>query len=144
MTLLTRRAFLALAALLTPLASLRPKGHTAQPAVSLDEFVRLSQRLTGKAALDRDVAALYLKALQGDPNLASRLALAVRTPPVPADAALENTIIEWWYTGIYSVNGESKLGTYAGALMWAAMGLSAAGTCAGPFGSWSRPSRTRA
>lgn len=144
MTPLSRRAFLTLAALVTPLAGLRSRGQTAQQAVSLDEFVRLSQRLTGKTALDRSVAAIYLKALQGDPQLSGRLAQVARPSAAPADTALENTIIEWWYTGVYALNGEPKLGTYAGALMWTAMDMPAAGTCADPFGAWFRPPRTRA
>lgn len=136
---LSRRAFLALAALVTSLAGLRLSG---QPAVSIDEFVQLSQRLTGKATLDREVAAIYLQALQADPGLAGRLGPLARA--ASADIELENTIIEWWYTGVYTVKGEARLAAYAGALMWTSMGMPAAGTCAGPFGAWSRPPRARA
>lgn len=133
---------MALAALVSPLAGLRLSAQTAQPAVSVDEFLGLSQRLTGRVALNRDVAALYLKALQADPALAGPLAqLARSSAPNPA---LENTIIEWWYTGVYAMNGQPRLGAYAGALMWGAIGVPAAGTCAGPFGAWSRAPRARA
>lgn len=141
---LSRRAFLALAALVSPLAGLRLRAQTAPPAVSLDEFLDLSRRLTGKAALDREAAATYLKALQADPALAGPLAQLARSSPGNSNPALENTIIEWWYTGVYSLNGQPRLAAYAGALMWGALGIPAAGTCAGPFGAWSRAPRARA
>ena len=53
-----------------------------------------------------------------------------------------SAIIEWWYTGAYTVGGERRLATHTGALMWAALGMPAPGTCTGSFGAWSRPPRT--
>lgn len=138
---LSRRAFLTLAVLAGPLARPRLSGQTAQPAVSLDEFLGLSLRLTGKPVLDRDRAAIYLKALQADPALAGPLAQLTRPSSAVSIPALENTIIEWWYTGIYAIKGEPQLATHTGALMWASMGMPAPGTCAGAFGAWSRPPR---
>ena len=137
MTRLTRRAFLLLASLLVPAARLR-----AQPAITVDDFVRLSQRLTGRTRLDRQVAATYLNALAAVPANVSLLAELRRTTgpgPTPAHVALERTIIEWWYTGIYTADGSPRVATHTGALVWGALGMPAPGTCAGPFGVWSRP-----
>jgi len=155
MASLNRRAFLVLAALLAPVARLRAiaqrtRTPAAGPAaISLDEFLRVSQRLVGRTRLDAQLAATYLNALFAAPaNVPLLVQLARGSAPDPGTAAallaLERTIIEWWYTGIYTLNGERQLATHTGALMWSAMNLPAPGTCTGAFGSWSRPPRAAA
>lgn len=153
MATLDRRAFLALAALLASAARLRgiaqrPLASTPEPAaISGDEFLRLSQRLVGRTRLDAQVAATYLKALLAVPGnipLLARLARNTGPAPTPAHLALERMIIEWWYTGIYTLDGGPRLATHTGALMWSALGMPAPGTCVGAFGAWSRPPRARA
>ena len=58
--------------------------------------------------------------------------------PTPEMKALASTIIEWWYTGVYTIKGEPRLATHTGALMWPALGRPAPGTCTATFGAWSR------
>jgi hypothetical protein len=152
MASLNRRAFLVLAALLAPVARLRAiaqRTPAGPPAMSVDEFLRVSQRLVGRTRLDAQVAATYLNALLAVPTNVPLLVLLARgSAPDPDPAAsllaMEHTIIEWWYTGIYTLNGERRLATHTGALMWTAMSLPAPGTCTGAFGSWSRPPRAAA
>ena len=148
MTPLSRRAFLVLTALVTPLGRQRLAAQATSPAISLDEFVRLSQRLVGTANLDRNLATTYLNGLLTVPARAVQLAQMARNAPGaparPEDTALENIIIEWWYTGAYTLKGEPRLATHTGALMWNALGMNAPGTCAGGFGTWARPPRARA
>jgi len=103
---------------------------------SLDDFVRLSSRLTGRSDLNRDAAASLLKGFLSTPANAARL-----TQP---DAAMEREIIIAWYTGLYDLGGERQLATHTGALQWRALGLPAPGVCAGRFGAWSQPPRTPA
>ena len=142
MILISRRAFLILSILS---ASLRAGAMPASPAVSVDEFLRLSQRLTGRANLDAKVGATYLEALLAIPENAGTLAQLVReSGSSPAHAALERTILEWWYTGTYELRGERRLATHNSALMWDAVGIPAPGTCQGPFGAWSRAPLRRA
>jgi hypothetical protein len=149
MASLNRRAFLVLAALLAPVARLRAIAQRTRtpaagpPAISVDEFLRVSQP-DGTTRLDAQLAATYLNALLVAPaNVPLLVQLARRPAPGPDPAAallaLERTIVEWWYTGIYTLNGERQLATHTGALMWTAMNLPAPGTCTGTFGSWSRP-----
>ena len=153
MRILTRRAFLAIAALLAPAARVRaiarqPRTSASEPAaISADEFLRLSQRLVGRTRLDAQIAATYLNALLAVPgNLPLLARLARNAGPVltPAHLALERTIIECWYTGTYTLGGERRLATHTGALMWNALGMPAPGTCASAFGAWSRPPRRAA
>ena len=141
MARLSRRAFLVLAALFAAAARLR-----AQPAaISVDAFLSLSQRLVGRPTLDAQVAAIYLNALVAVPANVPLLAqLARGAASSPEQLALERTIIECWYTGIYTVNGERRVATHIGALMWSAIGVSAPGGCTGAFGAWSRAPRAAA
>lgn len=129
---LGRRAFLALVALCSPLAG---AARAFQPrAISLDEFVALSSRLTGHPDLNRQAADALLKALLATPERAARLA--------HPDAALEREIIAAWYTGAHDVRGERQIATHTGALKWRALGIPAPGACAGRFGAWSQPPRS--
>jgi hypothetical protein len=127
-----RRAFLASVALVSPIAR---RLALAQPqSFSLDDFLALSSRLTGRTDLDRAAAGTLLNALLSTAGNAARL----RNP----DAALEREIIASWYTGIYELRGEKRLATHAGALKWRAIGIPVPGVCAGRFGAWSQPPRT--
>jgi hypothetical protein len=116
----TRRAFL-MAVVLAPALRLRGRAQPERLTPSLDDFVRLSQSLVGRTNLDREVAAIYHQALMADGA----------TGPV-----LERRIIECWYTGTYPVAGGRRVATHTGALMWAALGMPAPGTCSGRFGAW--------
>ena len=146
MASLTRRALLWSAVLLAPSSRLRAfalQPPTAAPT-SLDEFLELSQRLLGRSKLDREIAQIYLDAVRSNADDAIQLAYLVESNgnPTPEMKALASTIIEWWYTGVYSLEGKPRLATHAGALMWSALGRPAPGTCAGPFGAWSRAPET--
>ena len=143
---LTRRALLWSAVLLTPAARLRafaPQPPATAPT-SLDEFLDLSQRLLGRSKLDREIAQTYLNAGLSNADDAVQLAYLVESNgnPTPEMKALASAIIEWWYTGVCSVDGKPRLATHTGALMWSALGRPAPGTCSGAFGAWSRPPET--
>ena len=134
----SRRAFLAW---ICALAS--APADALQPPISLDEFLRLSRRLTGRRTLDARVAAMYLEAIVAVPGNAQVLAKLIPASPGPnrsaAELAIEESIIASWYTGTFESNGQRRVATYSGALLWDAIGVSAAGSCAGEFGAWSRP-----
>ena len=134
MAKLGRRAFLTTVACVA--ASGAPIARIARAAQSftLDDFLALSSRLTGRTDLDRAAAAVFLKGLLETPGNAERL--------MRPDAALERDIIVSWYTGTYEVRGERRLATHTGALQWRAIGVPAPGACAGRFGAWSQPPRT--
>jgi hypothetical protein len=131
MTLLHRRAFVAVVSFIGPLT--RAAAAFQPSPISLDEFIALSSRLTGHTDLNRTAADVFLKGLLATPGNAAKL----RQP----DAGLERDIIVAWYTGAHDVRGERQLATHAGALKWRAVGVPVPGTCAGRFGAWAQPSR---
>jgi hypothetical protein len=145
MATLGRRAFLVIASLFWPVARLRgafQQPLTSTSTISADEFLRLSQRLVARSRLDAEIGGTYLNALLTVPAngpLLARLARDRGPELTPEHVALERTIIEWWYTGIYTVDGNSRLATHTGALKWSALGVPAPGACTGAFGEWSRP-----
>lgn len=114
-----------MAVLLTPAVRLRGR-QPPRTITSFEDFVRLSEALVGRRNLDRNVAAVYFKSLMADGA---------------GGAMLEHKIVECWYTGTYTVDGRRRVATHTGALMWAALGRPAPGTCAGPFGTWADPPR---
>jgi hypothetical protein len=152
MARLSRRGFLVVAALLAPVVRVRDafaqrarRAARPQP-ISSAEFLRLSQRLLGRGSLDPQVASIYRTALVGVPENVPRLAQLASgklkgAALTSAHRELERTIVEWWYTGAYTINGEARLATHTGALVWSALGMPAPGVCAGAFGAWSQPPR---
>ena len=141
---LTRRAFLWLAACTSPGATLfaQMRGNATAP-ISADDFLRLSQRLTARDALDAKMAPIYLGALLAMPGNGPLLAKLVQGPAIdPAETALEREIIDCWYTGTYPDGATRRVASYTGALMWTVIGRRPLATCAGVFGAWSRPPRT--
>jgi len=144
---LGRRRFLHIAAALAPVGLIaRPAQPTtvARRAIDLEAFLGLSRRLTGRRALDRDVARIYLSALAAEPANAELLRQLARGKPANATRSkalddLEQGIVAAWYTGIHRVNGTNQLATHSGALMWDALSRPAPGVCAGATGAWSRP-----
>ena len=151
MQTLGRRAFLIVAAILSPWSALRcgaPRPGTAG-ADALDtsaaDFLALSSRLTGRTNLDGAAAATYLVAFNADAKHRPLLADLVRDgkAETPAHVELENEILTAWYTGTYAIDGVPRVATYAGALMWTIFGRPSPGICAGATGFWSKPPSTR-
>jgi hypothetical protein len=148
---LCRRAFLVVAAMLSPWSALgcgapRPgTGGAGTPETSATDFLALSARLTGRTNLDAAAAATYLGALNANARYRPVLADLVRDgkAATPAHVELEREIITAWYTGTYTIDGVPRVATYAGALMWTVFGRPAPGICAGPTGFWSDPPSTR-
>lgn len=143
---LSRRAFLCILGALGPLQGLVAAGRggrVGDDAISLAEFVALSERLTGHRPLDPRTARMYLDALLEVPanrELAADLAHRKAGAAVASRAhmALEERIIASWYTGVHEAGGADRVADYAGALMWTALNRPAFGFCAGETGSWSR------
>jgi hypothetical protein len=81
------------------------------PRVTLDDFVDVSERLLRASKLDRETAKIYLDALNADADTAVTLEYVVQSNgnPTPEQKVLSATIIRWWRTGVYELNGESRL-----------------------------------
>ncbi|HSM57781.1 MAG TPA: sugar dehydrogenase complex small subunit [Candidatus Sulfomarinibacteraceae bacterium] len=127
----------------------RPGEGTPQPGtpepepegqLGLDQFLALSAVLTGVANLDPTLGRVYLNALRaGDFELAPadlyrRAGFSPDAAPSlddvensgifddEATGALADTIIRYWYTGVYDTpDGEPAVATFVDALAWKAL-----------------------
>jgi hypothetical protein len=145
MRTLSRRVFVTLLAAVAVTRRDRGLGVAASPATQgteagIDRFLALSARLTGHTALDPIAGRLYLDALMASPARRTLLLdLLGGRGTDPPHSVLERDIVESWYTGVYDANGERRVATHGGALVWKAIGTPAPGVCAGMTGDWARP-----
>ncbi len=129
-----RRALLlgtAAAALLTAL----PRTPRAA-SLTAEEFLTLSQELTGKNDLDPALAAGYLAAFEELGQGAALMHLAAGG----AEQALAQELVAAWYSGIVRIGQQQRLVTYEEALIWSAMDYTKPpGFCSGGgFGAWAK------
>lgn len=121
MSSIGRRAFLTFAVFL--IAS----GRSVAAPVTIDEFMEVSERLLGRRGLDREAGEAFLRAINADPESAVTLAYLVQSNgnPTPEQRALSATIVAWWSTGIYMMNGTRHVTSYPDSLQWTPLSLSA-------------------
>lgn len=127
---LSRRHFLALGSG-TALALILGQAALAETALSVEDFLDLSGRLLDRQAesLSTDYAGLYLESLDAK-ALQSLIGGA-------ADDALEQKIIQNWYTGLHGTGSGEAVATYTDALMWEALDYTKPmGWCGGETGYW--------
>jgi hypothetical protein len=145
MRILSRRVFVTLLAAVAAPWRARGLVLAASPAAQgtpagIDGFLALSSRLTGHAPLDPNAGRLYLDALVASPARRQLLLdLLDGRGTGQAHSALERDIIESWYTGVYDADGQRRVATHGGALVWKAIGRPAPGACAGLTGDWVQP-----
>lgn len=113
----------------------------AETAVSLDQFLSISNRLLGIDDLDRNIAGKFLDGLvaSGREVVLGRLVSGADTS---SDAArnLANDIVASWYSGIYETGQGRAVATYNEAMIWRALGFTKPlGNCGGPTGYWNNP-----
>lgn len=119
--------------------------------LALQQFLALSAVLTGVDNLSPDEGRVYLQALQASDEFEVSLdELFEQTSAATieeleaqgifdseATSTLADTIIEYWYTGIYTTaEGEQAVATYVDALAWKALAFTKPNSiCASP-GFW--------
>lgn len=119
-----------------------PSAVFAEADVSVDQFLLLSERLTGASGLDPSVAKTllggFLAAGHGS-------ALAELVPPASAEAAspLADAIVAAWYSGLYETGEGVAVSDFNGALVWTALTFTKPfGSCGGQIGYWADPPET--
>jgi hypothetical protein len=138
MTSLTRRELL-LASATTAVAAAAgfPASASAQAPVMADEFLKLSERLTGSSDLDASVAKMLLDGLLATGKGAELAALATGRD---GSGALANAIVGSWYSGLYDTGSGPAVATFDQALVWNALTFTKPfAMCGGETGYWSEP-----
>lgn len=106
--------------------------------VTPEQFLALSQRLTGVSGLDPAVAKTLLGGFLATGNGA---ALAVLVAAARPEGPLADAIVAAWYSGVYdSGAGRQAVATFTDALLWTALSFTKPPSqCGGETGYWARP-----
>lgn len=115
-----------------------PRDLWADTAVSPEQFLALSQRLTGVPGLDPAVAKTLLGGFLATGNGAALAALVAAARP---GGPLADAIVAAWYAGVYdSAAGRPAVATFSDALLWNALSFTKPPSqCGGETGYWARP-----
>jgi hypothetical protein len=115
-----------------------PSAVFAQAEVGVDQFLQLSERLTGASGLDADIATTLLGGFLAAGH-GSALAELVQPPSVPA-SPLADAIVAAWYSGLYDTGHGTAVSDFNGALLWNALSFTKPfGSCGGEIGYWADP-----
>lgn len=121
----------------TALAAVAPLPNPAFAApMGVDEFLKLSQAMTGKDDLDRDIAAAILRAFEA----AGHADALAELSPTHTEGDVANEVVAVWYSGLSPVREATEVLTYTEARLWDAMTYTKPmGYCGGAMGYWSDP-----
>jgi hypothetical protein len=113
----------------------------AESAVSLDQFLGISNRLLGIEDLERNTGEKFLEGLlaSGREAVLSRF---VNGADTSSEAArnLANDIVASWYSGLYETGHGTAVATYNEAMIWRALSFTKPlGNCGGATGYWNSP-----
>ena len=110
----------------------------AQAGLTADQFLQLSERLTGASGLDPDVAKTLLGGFVAAGH-GSALADLSRSDTVPA-SALADAVVAAWYSGLYETGHGPAVSDFNGALVWNALSFTKPfANCGGEIGYWANP-----
>ena len=129
--------------------------EVAEGMISLEEFLQFSSLLTGVDDLDPNLGRVYLQALasgeQQGPTLAEIYGAASSgsNPQQDVDAlsgsgffdqegygSMADQIINMWYSGVATINGEEQVVTFVDALAWKVLHFTKPLTICAQFGFW--------
>jgi len=138
MTPLTRRELmLSSAAIAIVTTAGFPLSAFAQTPVTLDQFLALSEHLTGASDLDPGTAKTLLDGLVATGKGAALSSLVAEGNEA---GALANAIVGSWYSGIYDDGSGPAVATFNDALVWNALTFTKPfASCGGETGYWSEP-----
>jgi len=115
-----------------------PSAVFAQADVSVDQFLQLSERLTGASGLDADIAKTLLGGFLAT-GRGPALAELVR-PGSGSASPLADAIVAAWYSGLYDTGHGTAVSDFNGALVWNALSFTKPfGSCGGEIGYWADP-----
>lgn len=139
--LMTRRALmLGSAGMSLALAAGLARPAKARDTIALDDFLKVSERLTGAQAsdLDPEAARTILDGLVSI-GRGPGLALLSEDPDVSAGTVADD-IVAAWYSGVCDTDRGEALATFTGALVWNALDYTKPfGSCGGETGYWAEP-----
>lgn len=109
----------------------------AQAAVTVDQFVTLSETLTATKSLDADVAKTLLGGFLATGNGAALAEMVAEEKTFTSHTELANAIVAAWYSGVYDTGKGQAVADFTGALLWNALDFTKPfAECGGETGYW--------
>ena len=117
-----------------------PHALYAAARVTVDQFIALSEWLTGKSGLNPDVAMTLLGGFLATGHGPALEQLAKKQN---ANGGVANAVVAAWYTGMYETGKGRAVATADRALMWNVLTFTKPiATCGGATGYWAFPPET--
>ncbi|WP_442581812.1 sugar dehydrogenase complex small subunit [Mesorhizobium sp. ASY16-5R] len=137
---ITRRDVFLGGASLAALAAGFPRGAIAQDAVTADQFIALSARLTETAASSLDTT-MAGKLLEGFIESGRGPGLTLLATDTQVDTGtVANDVVAAWYSGVVDTGSGPAVAGFTEALMWNALDFTKPfAYCGGETGYWAEP-----
>lgn len=115
-----------------------PAALFAESTVTVDQFLTLSEKLTGTGDLDATVAKTLLGGFLVTGNEAALAEMVANDKAYTSYTTLANAIVAAWYSGLYApATGQQAVSDFTGALLWTALDFTKPwGECGGETGYW--------
>ena len=112
----------------------------AATSPSLDQFIALSQKLTGQSSLDDDMGRNIFDAFVSAGHADDLAKLISEPAPERSEAKIANALVAAWYTGFSPLPGAREVAGFNDALVWTALSYTKPwGNCGGEMGYWGEP-----
>jgi len=121
-----------------------PAALVAQSSVSVEEFLALSEKLTGVKTLGANVARTLLGGFLATGHGAALAELVKEDADITSHTELANAIVAAWYSGVYDNGSGEAVAAFTDALVWSALTFTKPwGVCGGTTGYWGEPPQDR-
>jgi len=109
----------------------------AEGAITVDQFLGLSEQLTEAKGLDPGVAKTLLGGFLATGNGAALAEMVADEKTFASHTELANAIVAAWYSGIYDTGKGQAVADFTGALLWTALDFTKPwAECGGDTGYW--------
>ena len=117
-----------------------PSALFAQASVSIEQFLALSEKLTGAKNLGTDVARTLLGGFLSTGHGAALGELVKEDADFTSYTELANAIVAAWYSGLYDSGSGEAVAAFTDALVWDALTFTKPwAQCGGETGYWGEP-----
>jgi hypothetical protein len=121
-------------------AGLSVRPAIADPIPSLDQFIALSNEVTGQPTLDSGMGKSILDAFVAAGQGGEIATLLGDPAPERSQLMIANSVVAAWYSGLSPLPGARQVTGFNEALIWNALSYTKPwGSCGGEIGYWGEP-----
>jgi hypothetical protein len=137
---LLRNSALAASVLVAGVKPTTSGAGAAATSPSLDQFIAVSERVTGQSPLDSNMGQNILKAFMAAGQGGDIATLLADPAPEHSQLKIANAIVAAWYSGLSPLPGARQVTGFDEAVVWDALSYTKPwGSCGGETGYWGEP-----